>query len=191
MLDEHAHSSMQEAAKIARANGSKVATFAHNDPHGARESPGEPAAVSLRLGLHRRRLQHERHGPADGRAQRSRPGVRRRALHRRCPRNRRAGRAGEGDRPRSPGQLRQHVRRRVALQGVLVRRRFHRLYRAISSAAQDPLQPLCFRRAGRPLLSRSDLDGHRHPPLGRIRTRSARGSTRTSSASRAGCPTSA
>ena len=27
-----AHSSMQEAAKIARANGTKVATFAHNDP---------------------------------------------------------------------------------------------------------------------------------------------------------------
>ena len=32
VLDEHAHSSMQEAAKIARANGSKVAVFAHNDP---------------------------------------------------------------------------------------------------------------------------------------------------------------
>jgi 7-keto-8-aminopelargonate synthetase-like enzyme len=31
-LDEQAHSSMQEAAKIARANGAKVATFAHNDP---------------------------------------------------------------------------------------------------------------------------------------------------------------
>jgi glycine C-acetyltransferase len=31
-LDEMAHSSMQEAAKIARANGTKVATFAHNDP---------------------------------------------------------------------------------------------------------------------------------------------------------------
>jgi 7-keto-8-aminopelargonate synthetase-like enzyme len=32
VLDEHAHSSMQEAAKIARANGSKVTTFSHNDP---------------------------------------------------------------------------------------------------------------------------------------------------------------
>src|SRR5271165_7595618 len=32
VLDEHAHSSMQEAAKIARANGSKVTTFTHNDP---------------------------------------------------------------------------------------------------------------------------------------------------------------
>jgi 7-keto-8-aminopelargonate synthetase-like enzyme len=31
VLDEHAHSSMQEAAKIARSNGTKVATFAHND----------------------------------------------------------------------------------------------------------------------------------------------------------------
>jgi 7-keto-8-aminopelargonate synthetase-like enzyme len=32
-LDEQAHTSMQEAAKIARANGTKVATFAHSDPH--------------------------------------------------------------------------------------------------------------------------------------------------------------
>jgi 7-keto-8-aminopelargonate synthetase-like enzyme len=32
VLDEHAHASMQEAAKIARAGGAKVATFAHNDP---------------------------------------------------------------------------------------------------------------------------------------------------------------
>src|SRR5262249_9158772 len=31
-LDEQAHSSMQEAAKIARANGTKVATFTHSDP---------------------------------------------------------------------------------------------------------------------------------------------------------------
>jgi 7-keto-8-aminopelargonate synthetase-like enzyme len=32
VLDEHAHNSMQEAAKVAQANGAKVATFAHNDP---------------------------------------------------------------------------------------------------------------------------------------------------------------
>ena len=31
-MDEQAHSSMQEAAKIARANGAKVATFGHGDP---------------------------------------------------------------------------------------------------------------------------------------------------------------
>ena len=31
-MDEMAHSSMQEAAKIARASGTKVATFAHSDP---------------------------------------------------------------------------------------------------------------------------------------------------------------
>ena len=31
VLDEQAHHSMQEAAKIARANGGRVATFAHND----------------------------------------------------------------------------------------------------------------------------------------------------------------
>jgi glycine C-acetyltransferase len=32
VLDEQAHNSMQEAAKIARANGTKVSVFAHNDP---------------------------------------------------------------------------------------------------------------------------------------------------------------
>ena len=32
VLDEHSHSSMQEAAKIAKANGSKIATFSHSDP---------------------------------------------------------------------------------------------------------------------------------------------------------------
>jgi 7-keto-8-aminopelargonate synthetase-like enzyme len=32
VLDEHAHSSMQEAAKIAKADGAKVATFSHSDP---------------------------------------------------------------------------------------------------------------------------------------------------------------
>lgn len=32
VLDEQAHNSMHEAAKIARANGTRVATFAHNDP---------------------------------------------------------------------------------------------------------------------------------------------------------------
>ena len=32
VLDEQAHNSMQEGAKIAKANGAKVATFAHCDP---------------------------------------------------------------------------------------------------------------------------------------------------------------
>ncbi len=32
VLDEQAHASMQEAAKIARTNGTKVAVFAHSDP---------------------------------------------------------------------------------------------------------------------------------------------------------------
>ena len=73
VLDEHAHSSMQEAAKIARANGAKVATFAHSDPQSLEQTPGGPAALSLRPGVHRRRLQHERHDPAHGRAQRSGP----------------------------------------------------------------------------------------------------------------------
>ncbi len=37
-LDEQAHSSMQEAAKIARANGAKVATFSHSDPASLRRA---------------------------------------------------------------------------------------------------------------------------------------------------------
>jgi 7-keto-8-aminopelargonate synthetase-like enzyme len=37
-MDELAHSSMQEAAKIARANGTKVATFAHSDPRALRQT---------------------------------------------------------------------------------------------------------------------------------------------------------
>lgn len=37
-MDEQAHSSMQEAAKIARANGAKVATFEHNDPEALRQT---------------------------------------------------------------------------------------------------------------------------------------------------------
>ena len=32
VLDEHAHNSMQEAAKLALAGGARTATFAHNDP---------------------------------------------------------------------------------------------------------------------------------------------------------------
>jgi glycine C-acetyltransferase len=38
VLDEQAHNSMQEAAKIAKANGAKVATFAHNSPDGLRKT---------------------------------------------------------------------------------------------------------------------------------------------------------
>jgi 7-keto-8-aminopelargonate synthetase-like enzyme len=37
-LDEQAHNSMQEAAKIARSNGAKVATFRHSDPEGLRQT---------------------------------------------------------------------------------------------------------------------------------------------------------
>lgn len=32
VLDEHAHNSMQEGAKIAQANGTRLATFSHSDP---------------------------------------------------------------------------------------------------------------------------------------------------------------
>jgi 7-keto-8-aminopelargonate synthetase-like enzyme len=37
-LDEQAHNSMQEAAKVAKANGARVATFRHSDPEGLRET---------------------------------------------------------------------------------------------------------------------------------------------------------
>ena len=43
-MDEQAHSSMQEAAKIARANGAKVATFGHGDQQAA----GGEALAALR-----------------------------------------------------------------------------------------------------------------------------------------------
>lgn len=33
ILDEHAHNSMQEAAKIAQANGARLETFSHSDPN--------------------------------------------------------------------------------------------------------------------------------------------------------------
>ena len=42
-------------------------------PRIARADPGGPSTLPLCLGLHRRRLQHERHDPTDGRAQRSGP----------------------------------------------------------------------------------------------------------------------
>ncbi len=38
VLDEQAHNSMQDAAKIAKANGAKVATFSHNSPKALRKT---------------------------------------------------------------------------------------------------------------------------------------------------------
>ena len=80
-LDEMAHSSMQEAAKIARANGTKVATFAHSDPQPSNRL-SQACALPLRSGVYRRRIQHERQDPAHGRARCGRPGRLGRAVHR-------------------------------------------------------------------------------------------------------------
>ena len=159
---------MQEAAKIARANGTKVAVFAHNDPESLERTleglrPYRSALVCIdgvysmsgkippmaelnevARGCDAVLYIDDAHGT----------GV--------------LGRAGPGYGARSPGQLRQRLRGRVALQGVLLRRGLHRLSRAISSAAQDPIEPLRLRRAGRSLLSRSNRDRHRHPPLRRV-----------------------
>src|SRR5207237_4666167 len=38
VVDEQAHNSIQEGAKIARANGVRVATFSHCDPAGLRQA---------------------------------------------------------------------------------------------------------------------------------------------------------
>ena len=105
VLDEHAHSSMQEAAKIARANGAKVATFAHNDPQALEQTleglrPYRCALVCID-GV------YSMSGviPPMAELNAVAPRLRRRALHRRRPRHRRPRRAGPGDRPRGPGQL--------------------------------------------------------------------------------------
>lgn len=49
ILDEHAHNSMQEGAKIARANGTRVVTFGHGDPQALEKALAEarPYRVAL------------------------------------------------------------------------------------------------------------------------------------------------
>ena len=167
-MDEMAHSSMQEAAKIARANGHEGGDVRAQRPCRARADARGLAALSLRFGLHRRRVQHERQDPADGGSRCGGPGRFGRAVHRRCPRDRCSGRARAGDGARSPGQLRKRVRRGLAVEGVLMCGRVYRLPGVVSPAAQDSFQLVRFRRAGRSLLSGSHRDGDRHPLLERI-----------------------
>ena len=166
VLDEHAHSSMQEAAKIARANGSKVATFAHNDPMSLEKvleslQPYRCALVCI-----------------DGVYSMSGmipPMAELNEVARACDAvlyiddahgTGVLGEQGRGTVLEALGSYDNTFVDRVALQGVLVRGRLHRLHRTVSSTAQDPFEPLCLRRARRSLLSRGHLGGHRHPPLG-------------------------
>ena len=153
VLDEHAHSSMQEAAKIARANGAKVATFAHSDPGSLEETlaglrPYRCALVCIdgvysmsgkvppMAELNESRKAHDAVLYIDDATA---PAFW-------------ASRAGELCSKRWAAM--RTLSCRVALQGILLRRRLHRLSRTVSTTAQDPVQSLRLRRAGRPLLSR-------------------------------------
>lgn len=64
-MDEMAHSSMQEAAKIAH-RGHEGRNLRTQRPRFTRANARGPSALSLRFGLHGRRVQHERQDPADG-----------------------------------------------------------------------------------------------------------------------------
>ncbi len=190
-LDELAHSSMQEAAKIARANGTKVATFAHSDPAAARANARGPAAVPLRLGLHRRRLQHERQDPADGRARR---GCARRAAPcststtRTAPASWASTAGGRCSKPWAAMKTRSSSARSPR----------HSPAPADSSVAPEPFQrllkirssPYVFGGPVVPCYLEAIGIGHRHPLLGEYETLRA-GSTPRSGASPAGSRRSA
>jgi glycine C-acetyltransferase len=47
LIDEHAHNSMQEGAKIAQSNGSRVSTFGHSDPERLRQALQEARPYRL------------------------------------------------------------------------------------------------------------------------------------------------
>ena len=120
VVDEQAHNSIQEGAKIAKANGVRVVTFSHCDPAGLQESAGRGRRLSRGRRGHRRRLQHDRRTAAAGGAERSRPGPPGRAVRGRRPRHRRHRPAGPRHRAGRPGQLRQHAGDRLAVQGLLL-----------------------------------------------------------------------
>ena len=56
VVDEQAHNSIQEGAKIAKANGVRVLTFSHCDPVGLEKVLDEAGDYRVRRGGHRRRL---------------------------------------------------------------------------------------------------------------------------------------
>ena len=82
VMDEQAHNSIQEGARLAQAGGARVATFAHNSPEDLEQTLQKAEALPPGPDLHRRRLQHERGHPAAGGLQRDRTFKRRRALRR-------------------------------------------------------------------------------------------------------------
>ena len=76
VVDEQAHNSIQEGAKIAKANGVRVVTFSHCDPVRPRQGARRGRRLPRRRRGHRRRLQHERRAAAAGRAERRGPEAR-------------------------------------------------------------------------------------------------------------------
>ncbi len=168
-MDEMAHSSMQEAAKIARAGGTKVATFAHNDAAALEQTLAGLQPYRCALVCIDGVYSMSGKIPPMARAGCRGPFRQGCALHRRCARHRGAGPARAGDGARSSGELRKRVCCRLALEGIFVRRGIHRVLGRVSATAQDSLQLLCFRGAGRAVLSGSHRHGHRHSLLERVR----------------------
>ena len=167
-MDEQAHSSMQEAAKIARANGAKVATFAHGDPQALEQTlaglrPYRSALVCID-GVYSMSGRIPPMAELDA-----------------------VARAADAvlyvDDAHGTGVLGEQGRGTVleALGSYDNTFVVGSLSKAFSCAGgfigcPGPFQrllkircsPLRLRRAGRPAVSRGDRHGHRHPPLGRV-----------------------
>ena len=157
VMDELAHNSIQEGARLAQAGGARIATFAHNSPEDLERTLQKLKPYRLALicidGV------YSMSGAippmkAFNEIAISRDGV----LY--IDDAHGTGVLGErrpGHRAGGSGQLRQHLRRRIAVQGVLLCRRIHRLLQAVSEAAQDAIEHLYlwWARSFRPTWMRS------------------------------------
>ncbi len=173
-LDEQAHNSMQEAAKIAKANGAKVASFAHSDPAGLEKTlkslrPYRNALVCID-GVYSMSgaIPPMRDLDAVARA----PG--RRALHRRCARHGRPRRPRAGDGARSAW-------RATTTRSSSARCRRRSRARAGSSAARRRSASCC-RSARTPIFSAARSCRRTSTRSARWSTSSARTNTRRSAA---------
>jgi len=72
LIDEYAHNSMHEGTRIARANGTRVIPFKHNNPAAAGRGPGCAVLIAV-PSCHRRRVQHAGHHSGFAGAQRRGP----------------------------------------------------------------------------------------------------------------------
>ena len=162
VVDEHAHNSMQEGAKIAKANGTPLESFSHCDPVDLsrvfKEAGDYRVAVVAIDGV------YSMTGALPPLAELNEVCLEQQggALRRRRPWHGRPGRAGPRHGARRPGQLRQHSGRRFAVQGLFVHRRLHRLPGAVQAAAQDAVQYLHLRRPGGAALPGSRVRRLRH-----------------------------